>query len=79
MKIHFRLTDGRLWYKQIVSGVFIFLAIAIISPFAFLAVAIPYFTVTIFGLWGFAWYLAKLVATILIAFAGVMLAMMTYD
>lgn len=38
----FRVTDGRAWYKQVVSGLYIFAVFAVVSPFLFLAVAIIY-------------------------------------
>lgn len=78
MKIHFCLTDGRPWYKQVVSGVFIFLAIAIYSPFAFLAVAIPYFFAITLGFWEFVFEVANIISMTLVAFAVVVLVMMVY-
>jgi len=40
LKKHFCITDGRPWYKQVVSGLYMFMLGAIVTPFVILAIAI---------------------------------------
>jgi len=62
----FCVTDGRPWYKQIVSGLYIFVVGAIITPFVILAAAI---------FWGiFTSYPLALIATKIAIGIGVFIA-----
>lgn len=57
----FCVTDGRPWYKQIVSGIYIFIGMAVVAPFAFIAVAIPIAAISEIGFGGVAVFLVKCV------------------
>ena len=73
------LTDGRPWYKQVVSGVYIFMALAIILPFAFLALLLPYALITEIGFGAVAIVLAKFIGLLFAEIAAFVLLALGWD